>query len=154
MSRVNVTQVVVELIVPFTEGNTTTPGVQTTRFDAGEGSDWYLCSPISDSGNELRSKAIKAAHATGRFTNASFMVYGYDVGTGINLDDLESGENSSSGPVPIADSTLVTQSARATLNIPNSCLHAIRLEGSDVGQPVRDEVHEIIYELAVAGSRR
>lgn len=154
MSQVNVTQVIVELIVPFTEGNTTTPGVQTTRFDAGEGSDYYIVAPITDSSSELRSKTIKAAHATGRFTDASLMIYSYDVETGINMDDLESGDNSTSGPVPISDSTMVAQSARATLNIPNACLHTIRLEGSDVGQSVRDEIHEIIYEVAIAGVRR
>ena len=154
MSQVNVTQVVVELIVPFTEGNTTTPGVQTTRFDAGEGSDYYLVAPITDSASELRSKTIKAAHATGRFTDASLMIYSYDVEAGINMDDLESGDNSTSGPVPITDSTMVAQSARATLNIPNACLHTIRIEGSDVGQSVRDEIHEIVYEVAIAGVRR
>lgn len=154
MSQVNVTQVVVELIVPFTEGNTTTPGVQTTRFDSGDGSAWYLVAPIVDSSSELRSKTIKAGHATGRLTNASFMIYAYDVTTGINMDDLESGDNSTSGPVPIDDSTMVAQSARAMLNIPNAVLHTIRIEGSDVGQSVRDEIHEIVYEVAIAGVRR
>lgn len=154
MSQVNVTQVVVELVVPFTEGNTSALGVRTTRFDSGEGSEWYIVAPIVDSGNELRSKTLKAAHATGRLTNASFMLYAYDVTTGINMDDLEAGTNSTSGPVPIDDSTMVTQSARAQLNIPNSTLHTIRLEGDDRGQPVRDEIHEIVYELAIAGVRR
>lgn len=154
MSQVNVTQVVVELIVPFTEGNTTTPGVESSRFDGGSGSRWYLVSPIVDSGAELLSKLLKATRATGRFTNAFIQLYAYDVLDGINLDDLENGTNSTTGPIPLDDTTLVTQSVRATVNVPNACLWAFRIEGDDTGQSVRDEFHEGLVELAVAGVRR
>lgn len=154
MSEVRVTQVVVEAIVPFTEGNTTTPGVQTTRFDSGQGGRYYAVSPVVDSGIETLSKVLKATRATGRFTNAFIQLYTFDVLEGINLDDLENGTNSTTGPIPLDDTTLVTQSARAQVNCPNACLFAFRIEGDDTGHAVRDEFHEGLVELAVAGVRR
>jgi hypothetical protein len=154
MSEVRVTQVAVELLVPFVEGNTTMAGVATTRFDAGEGSEWYLVAPVVDSGNELRSKTIVAAHAMGRFTNANMQMYTWDVTEGVNLDDLEAGTNSSTGDIPIDDSTEVAQSVREPMNCKNAVLSTIRIEGDDRGQPVRDEVHELVVEQAIQGVRR
>lgn len=154
MSEVRVTQVVAEVMVPFTEGNTTMAGVTTERFDGGDGAEWYIVAPIVDSGSELRSKTVGPIHATGKLTNASFSFYTYDVEAGIDLDDLEEGANPTVGPVAITDSTQVAQTARMRVSIPNSCLHTVRIDGDDRGESVRDTLHEIVYEISHAGVRR
>jgi hypothetical protein len=115
MSEVRVTQVVAEVIVPFVEGNTTAAGVTTERFDAGEGSEWYICSSVVDSGVELLAKTIKGMRAIGKLTNASMMLFGYDIGDGIDVGDLETGTNSSTGSVALTDSTQVAQSRQGQI---------------------------------------
>jgi hypothetical protein len=153
-AMVRVSQLATEVMVPFTEGNTTAAGVTTERFDAGEGSEWWIVAPIVDSGNELRSKVIKPARVNGRLTNASLMIYTWDVTEGINIADLEAGVNSITGPCAIPDSTNVAQSELVPVNCPNAVLHTIRVEGDDRGQSVRDQVHEILYQQALQGVRR
>jgi hypothetical protein len=128
--------------------------VRTEVFDAGNGSDWYIVAPVTDSGDELRSKTIKAMRATGRLHNASIQAYGYDVNRSISATDLERGDNASTRPQPIRDSDEVTQSPRKQINVPNAVLHTVRLEGNDTGQDERDEIHEIVVEVAVQGVRR
>jgi hypothetical protein len=131
-----------------------TGGVMTKRFDDGEGSQWFMVAPVVDSDNELRSKTIVAAHAMGRFTNANMQMYTWDVTEGVNLNDLEAGTNSSTGDIPIDDSTEVAQSVREPMNCKNAVLSTIRIEGDDRGQTVRDEIHELVVEQAIQGVRR
>lgn len=130
----------------------------TERFDAGEGSEWYVIPQLSDSGDELRSKTVKAVRATGRFTNAAAMIYGYDVGQRIIMSDLEEGNRNPvqmvTRPQTLPDTTEVAQSARKPVNIVNAVLHTVRLSGDDTGQAVRDRVDEIVYEVARQGVRR
>lgn len=152
MSEVRVTQVAVIVLAPFSEGSSSM--VTTERFDSGEGTEWYVVGSIIDSGNELLSKVIKSVRATGRLTNASARVYGYDVEDGIDINDLENGTNSSTGAIAIDDTTGVWQSERYPVNVPNAVLSTVRLSGDDSGQLLRDQVHEIIYEQAVQGVRR
>jgi hypothetical protein len=154
MSEVRVTQVVAEVIVPFVEGNTTAVGVTTERFDAGEGSEWYIVPAVVDLGDELRAKTLKALRVTGRVTNASAMAYSYDVGDGIVTADLESGDNSSTGAIALTDTTNVTQSVRYPIGVKNAVLSTLRVEGDDTGQSVRDQIHEVIMEAAVDNVRR
>jgi hypothetical protein len=151
---VRVTQVVAEVIVPFVEGNTTAAGVTTERFDAGDGSSWYVCASVIDSGDELRSKNVKSAHATGRLTDPQLMLYGYDVGDVIDVSDLEDGVNSSTGAVALGTTTGVAQTPRANLNVPNAVLWSVRLSGDDTGNAERDSVHEIVVEQSIQGVRR
>lgn len=139
---------------PFSEESPTISGVRTLRFDAGQGSEYYLVAPVVDSGNELRSKNIKAAHATGRFTNAAMQVYTWDVTQTVNVADLEAGDNSATGDIPVDDSTDVAQLVREQVNCPNAVLSTIRLEGDDRGQTERDQIHEIVYEQSIQGVRR
>jgi hypothetical protein len=130
----------------------------TERFDAGEGSQWYVIPQLSDSGDELRSKTVKAVRATGRLTNAAAMVYGYDVGQRIIMSDLENGERNPvkmvTRPQTFPDTTEVAQTARKPVNIVNAVLHTVRLSGDDTGQAARDRVDEIVYEVARQGVRR
>lgn len=128
--------------------------VETVRFDAGSGSSYYLVPPITDSGDDLRSKTMKALRATGRFTNASMKAYGYDVSDEINVTDLENGEGGSTRPQLIPDSAHVAQSPRKQINVPNAVLSTLRLEGDDTGQAERDEIHELSIEQAQQGVRR
>lgn len=131
-----------------------TGGVATKRFDAGTGSEWYLVAPVVDSGDELHTKVIKPARVTGKLTNASLMIYTYDVSAGINLDDLEAGINSATGAIPLPDTTTVAQSPLMSVNCPNAALSTMRISGDDRGEAARDEVHEAVYQQAIQGVRR
>jgi hypothetical protein len=131
-----------------------TGGVMTKRFDAGEGSEWYICPSVVDSGVELLAKTIKGMRATGKFTNASMMLFGYDIGDGIDVGDLEAGANSSTGPVALTDSTQVAQSTMLNTNVTNSVLWAVRISGDDTGETVRDRVDELVVQVAEGGVRR
>lgn len=129
-------------------------GIQTARFDSGLGNSWYLVAPVADSGDELRSKVMKAMRVTGRRTRAAMKAYSYDIDDPINVTDLENGTNSTTGAVALDDSTQVSQSPRSQVNVPNAVLHTIRVEGNDTGQTERDQVHEVVYEVAEQGVRR
>jgi len=78
MSEIQVQQLVMEVMSPFSETPLPRHRVQTMRFDAGEGSEWYMVTAPSDGGNELRAKNIKSMRATGKFTKASMKCYGYN----------------------------------------------------------------------------
>lgn len=130
------------------------PGIGSERFDSGNGTSYFVVPQIDDSGDDLRSKVIKAAHVTGKRTNSSFRIYGYDVRTPIDMDDLEAGTNSSTRAISLPDSTDVTQSARKQVNVPNAVLSTIRVEGDCTGEEVMDRLDEIVVELGEEGVRR
>lgn len=136
------------------EGPFVSTTVTTERFDSGEGSEWWIVPAITDSGNELQSKVIKPARVTGRLTNASLMIYTWDVGGEIDVAELEAGTGSATGPIPLDDTTQVTQSPLISVDCKNAVLSTIRVEGDDTGQAVRDQVHEILYQQATQGVRR
>lgn len=136
-----------------------TPRVaETQKFDAGNGSEYYLVAQIDDDGSELRSKTYKSIRATGIRTNASAMMYGYDVQQEINVDDLELGTRSNTRmttrPQDFTDSTGVTQSERKPINVANAVLGTVRYEGNDTGNEQRDRIDEIVIERAIQGVRR
>ncbi len=150
---------VIPSLIWTAEGTVTSPpGVETMRFDEGLGSSWYLCAPVTDSGSELRSKVIKSVRATGKLTNASAMIYGFDVEQAINVSDLETGTRSNTKmitrPQVFEDSTEVAQTKRKQVNVKNAVLHTVRLEGDDTGETTRDRIDEIVYEVADEGVRR
>ncbi len=130
----------------------------TLRFDSGEGSNWYVVASISDSGDELRSKVLKAVRVTSRRTNSSAMAFGYDVNQEISISDLETGTRSNSrmttNPQSFTDSAEVSQSERKPINITNAVLSTVRIEGDDTGNEERDTIHEITVEQAIQGVRR
>ncbi len=129
-------------------------GISTVRFDSGLGNEWYITAALTDSGQELRSKNLKSVRVTGKLTNADAMQYGYDVSTPIVVTDLEDGLNSSTGPIPLDNTTVVAESQRWQTNVPNSVLSTARVSGNDTGETERDQVHEIVVEIAEQGVRR
>lgn len=129
-------------------------GTTTQRFDAGLGNSWYLIPQISDSGDNLRDKQVKAARVTGKVTDANFKMYRYGATDPIVMDDLTDGTNSITGPVALTDTANVTQSQRFQLNVPNSALHTIRVEGTWDGEGIKDRIDEIEYEVSEQGIRR
>lgn len=154
MSEVRVTQVVAEVVIPFAPGNAGTAGISTLRFDAGEGTEWYLVTPPSDGGNELRAKNIKTMAATGKFTNASMTCYGYNIGDEIDTDALEAGTGASTRAQALPDSANVARSPRKPINVKGAVLSCLRIEGDDRGEARRDEVHEIVSEWSIQDARR
>ena len=153
MAQIEISQVAVEVMTPFTETVTTT-GINTMRIDDGIGNAYYVVPPITDSGNELKSKVVKPARVTGKRTNQTLMIYGYDVEDPIIISDLEDGTNSSTGALALADSTQVSQSPLVNLNVPNAVLHTVRVAGDDTGEATRDRIDEIMYQVADQGVRR
>ena len=156
MAQVQVTQVVVELMVPFVDTPTTTTESQTMRFDAGLGSEWWVLAQLSDSGNELRTKAIKAAYVIGKVTNAQLRVYRFDVEQEIDVQAMEDDERvqGATREQSLRDTSHVTQSARKQLNVTNAVMHTIRVSGDDRNQTTRDRIDQITYEQAIQGVRR
>lgn len=154
MSEIRVTQVVAEVIMPFTEGNTTATGPQTVRIGTGNGNAYYVVFPVVDSGEETRSKTVKAIRQTGKRTNASAKIYGYDIEDSINVTDLEDGTNSTTGAIALQNSTQVTQSQRHQVNVPNAVLWTVRIEGNDTGETTRDRIDEVEVEVSQIGVRR
>ena len=132
----------------------TTPTVNTKRFDTGLGSEYYVIPFVVDDGDELRSKTMKAMRATGKFTNVEMLAYGFDIGDGINADDMEAGINASTRPQSLPDSTQVAQSPRKPIDVKNAVLSTVRLSGSDIGETERDRIDEIVIERAIQGVRR
>lgn len=115
---------------------------------------WWVVPQLSDSGVELRDKTIKAFRATGKMTNPQFQIYGYGPEDGIDVDALEAGTGSSTGPIFMDDTTLVTQTPRHQLNVVNSMTHTCRLAGMWPGTGEPDRIDEIAYEVAQQGIRR
>ena len=128
--------------------------VRTFRFDAGNRSHYWLALQPSDSGDELRSKVLKAGRATAKATNASFLFYRWDVGEEINVSDVKQGLNAATRPQRIPNVAHVTQSARKQINVPNACLHTMRYQGTWEGDVTKDRVDELVYEVARQGVRR
>jgi hypothetical protein len=153
MSQLNIFQVALEVMTPFSESVTTT-GMQTMRIGTGNGSQYYAVSPVVDSGDELRSKVYKAFRATGKLTNAEVQVYTYDVSDPIVVSDLDDGTNSTTGSISLPDTTNVAQSPRVQINCPNTVLGTIRIAGDDRGESVPDRIDEISLEVASQGVRR
>lgn len=110
--------------------------------------------PVVDSGEELRSKTVKAVRTTGKFTNAAEEVYSYDVSDVVSASDLEDGVNSTTGTIAITDTGGVAQTPRAQVNVPNAVLHTVRIVGSDIGEDERDRIDEIVTEQSSIGVRR
>lgn len=135
-------------------GEIETQGVSTKVFDEGLGNTWYMVGQISDSGDELRAKTVKALRVTGKLTAASAKIYGYEPTEDVNVDDLEDGTNSETGAVALVDTDRVAQSERWQVNVPNAVLHTIRVEGEwdGVGDP--DRIDEVVYEVADHGNRK
>ena len=128
--------------------------VETMRFDAGTGNSYYYVAPIVDSGDELRSKTVKAVRVTGKLTNAASEIYGYDVSDVISVSDLEQGLNSDTDQLPITNTTGVAQTPREQVNVPNAVLHTVRVLGDDTGETTRDRIDEIVTEQSDIGVRR
>lgn len=151
-ARTLISQVVIE----FSSGPLVPPPavVRTFTFDGGNRSHYWLALQPSDSGDELRSKVLKAGRATGKVTNASFLFYKWDVGEPINASDVEAGINGATRPQHIPDVPHVTQSARKQVNVPNAVLHSFRIRGTWEGDAIKDRIDELVYEVARQGVRR
>lgn len=128
--------------------------VRAFTFDAGNRSHYWLALAPTDSGDELRSKTVKAGRVTGKVTNASFQIYKWDVGEPIDVSEVEAGTNAATRPQRLPDVPQVTQSARKQVNVPNAVLHLMRVQGTWEGDEIKDSIHEICYEQARQGVRR
>lgn len=124
------------------------------RFDAGQRSSWWLVPQLTDSGNELRDKVIKAIRATGKMTAPECKIYAYGPESEIDVDEIEDGTGGTKS-FALEATTEVTQGARKQINVPNAELHTIRLQGSWVDDGnMKDRIDEIVYEQAIQGTRR
>jgi len=154
MSAIRVTQVAVEVMIPFTD--TTQPKGQTQVFGRGIGSNWWVVPQLTDSGEELRSKTMKTITVTGKVTNCTVQGYGYDVGQEVKVSDLEDGVriNGATRALPVPNTVNVAQSARQPINVKNAVMTTMRIAGNDRGQATRDQIDQITAEMAIQGVRR
>lgn len=157
MSQIDITQVAVEIMTPFVE-TPVIPGIDAVTFDLfeeGENVDWYVVGQLSDSGDELRDKVVKSTHVTGKLTDASFGVFAYGPDDDIDVAVIESGNAAATtGAVALTDSAQVTQTERHQVNVPNTEVFTVRVEGVYDGTGVKDRVDEIVTEIAEQGIKR
>jgi hypothetical protein len=151
--RDQISQLTIELlrgpeIVP-PEDNPT----QAYTFDAGLGLDYFLVLQPSDSGIELRDKVVKAYRVTGKTTRGKIKGYGWGPLQNISVDDVEQGTNART-TVIMQDTTDIQQSKRFQVNLPNSMMHTVRVEGVWDGVGPRDRIDEIVVEVSQQGIRR
>ena len=135
----------------------TPPTANTFRFDSGnQRVDWWIAAQITDSGEELRDKTIRAFKATGKMTLPKFIIYGWGPQQGIDVSLIEAGTNGKTRAIPIPTTELVTQAARTQVNVPNVTLWTWRLQGSWDGETdaVRDRIDETVTEVSIMGIRR
>jgi hypothetical protein len=132
------------------------PIVQTERFDAGSGTEWYVVPQLSDSGDELRSKTMKSGYVVGKLTSASLQGYGYDIDQRINMGELEDGTRiaGSTAPQSLPDTANVAQSPRKPINVKNATITTMRVSGDCTGAATMDRVDQICYEQSIQGARR
>ncbi len=132
------------------------PNVQTERFDAGAGTEWYVVPQLSDSGEELRSKTVKSGYVVGKLTNASIQFYAYDIDQRINMAELEDGTRiaGSTSPQTFTDSANVSQTERKQVNLKSAVIHTIRIAGNCTGAATMDRVDQACVEAAIEGARR
>ena len=130
------------------------PATGTFVFDEGGGVEYWIIPQISDGGIELVDKDIKAVRVTAKIKNGNAKVYVWGPTEPIVVSDLEVGVNSTTGAIPIPDTTDVTQSPRLTVNCPNAMLSTVRIAGTWDGVSSRDRIDEILYEWAKQGIRR
>jgi hypothetical protein len=127
---------------------------KTVRFDAGDGSAWYIAPSISDSGVTLRDKVIKSVRVTGTLTDPTYAVYAYGPSDVIDVDAIEAGTGSTTGLKSLSNTAGVAQSPRQQINIPNAMQHTVRIAGDCSGSDLLDRVDQIVYEQSVMGVRR
>lgn len=152
-ATVIISQLTIELgrgpeIIPPAETPT-----QVFTFDAGLGNSYFLALQPSDSGIEGRDKVIKAVRVTGKINNGFAKVYAYGPVEDVDVDQVEDGIGFKTAVV-LAASSLVQQSKRHPVNIPNAMMHLVRIEGRWDGTGDRDRIDEIFYEIAQQGIRR
>ncbi len=129
------------------------PIITTVRFDAGSSASWFLVPPLTDSGDNLRDKVVKAVTITGKMTDPTFDIYAYQPGDEIDVAVIEAGTGSQSGTKTLASSTQVTRYPRKQINVPNAELSTIRLAGEWTGG-MKDRIDQIVIEVASQGIRR
>lgn len=130
------------------------PASATLRFNAGQGTDWYLVGQISDSGEEMRDKTVKSVTGVGKTTAAYIKLYGWQPTEEMVIEDLEQGINSATGAIAVEDTNNVARTERFQVNVAHVLLHTVRVEGTWDGVGIPDRIDEITYELAVHGARR
>lgn len=150
---------IAQLTIELGRGPIVTPPadspVGTFVFDLGLGCDYYIVPQLSDSGQELRDKVVKAMYLTGKVTNASLGLFGYGATNPIDVELIEAGNiNSLTGVVTIPDVSLVTETKRYPINCRNVRIHTIRVQGRWDGTGIRDRIDEMVYEVAEQGARR
>jgi len=124
----------------------------TERFDAGEGTPWFITPPVVSSG--LRDDIIKAVRVQGKLTAAHFMVYKWGPNEVIDVDAIDAGTGSATGAMALADTTGVALSKRYQINVKNAMEHTIRVDGDCTDTGRLDRVDLIEYERAQMGARR
>lgn len=152
-SGFQISQLTIELargpeVVPPTDNP-----VGTFTVGAGLGNDWFICLQLSDSGEELRDKVVKSYRCTGKTTSGVIKGYGYGPLENIDVENIEDGTGQRV-TVAIPDTDQVQQSKRFQVNLPNSAMHTVRVQGSWPGTGIPDRIDEIVYEVSRQGVRR
>lgn len=136
----------------------TTDRVDTFRFDVASGEDvpWYCAWNFIDAGSEMVSKILRKLRPKGKFTDATVQVFGVAADSDVDVLDLETGTN----PIfayNLTDSTVVKQYGIQKLRCRNMLSWTLRISGTSTvasSSDVRDQLHEIAFEMDISGQLR
>lgn len=130
--------------------------LDTFRFDtqSGESVPWSVTWTFTDSGSEERPKVIRSARATAKTTDAAMGIFGSQSSQPIPVSTLEQGPSaSSSGAIPLPDTTVVTPSMRTPMELPFQRQWAAQIAGEWDGEGAGDRIDEMVVEVGVSGAR-
>jgi hypothetical protein len=130
--------------------------VGTYRFDAqsGETVPWSITWTFTDSGAEERPKWIRSVRATAKTTDAGLGIFGSQSSQPIPVNLLAQGPSvSSSGEIPLTNTTEVTPSMRVTMSLPFQRQWAVQIAGEWNGEGDPDRVDEVVVEASISGAR-
>jgi len=135
--------------------------VGTLRFDtfewnkiSGEEVPYYAAWQLNACGLLDQNKTIRAARASGKFTNGSLDLYGFDSETPVDLSIIEDGTNAQVS-INLGTTTDVETTIRARVNAPSNFMVTARISGTYNGtDEIVDRIGGCVLEVMPQGPRR
>lgn len=121
---------------------------------AGDEIDYYAVWELQSMGILDRNKSIQAARASGKFTNGSLQIFGFDSDVPEDLTNLESGNNPQIS-ISLGTTTNIQISPRFPFVAPNNFVATARISGTYNGTDEQiDSVNGVVLEWLPSGVRR
>lgn len=127
--------------------------VDTFAFNESDGDPVEYYAAWSGVSHPDQNLSVRAARATGKFTDGSLQIHGWDEGVDIDYDALEAGTGALI-EFPMSTTTGVVRKFRKRFNAPNCGLAILRVSGTWSGDDDPDQVHGAFMAGLPNGNRR